>query len=91
MNSLDTLLSELRTGIELGFDYANEEQWMILYKAQSGQYEGVYCEKGSLESNGYLGENGRLKQSVVRLQSVSIDAGDIFRLDNRRIFHENSR
>ena len=86
VNSLDTLLSELRTGIELGFDYANEEQWMILYKAQSGQYEGVYCEKGSLESNGYLGENGRLKQSVVRLQSVSIDAGDIFRLDNRRIY-----
>lgn len=85
-NSTDDIITKLRSGIQLGFERAYDENWMVLYKLQKNRYHGVYCGEGSFEAEDYSGTTVHLGSSVIRLDEVEVDAEDILHIDNRCIY-----
>ena len=87
VESFDALTAQLKRGIEFGFDNAIKENWMILYRDTHSEYSGVYCERGTMDGHGGFRDSaGRLKNSITRLQKVSITPDDIYSLGNHKIY-----
>lgn len=87
VESIKELLEKVKCGIDFGFINACKENWMILFKDPVGDYSGVYCERGMLDSHsGANGKSGYLKSSVTRLQKVGVGATDIYSLGEQKIY-----